>query len=201
MAAQHMPVSPPAAALPPRPAGLGAGARPFVVARSGGRRPIAAHRAVLSAVRDASVAAPRSPSAPELEVDSGLSAAAAQPQSLELPSLSEADITARQPEQSDFSLKRQQRKEARHRWAPAWKGATTTPCDSLHAAPLADPLTMPGTRMTTDARSYGSCSGTRLVRSHRCHCHFCAHGHHSTLPLAAGSRWCTRSAPSPPAWA
>lgn len=60
------------------------------------------------------MAAPRAPSAPELEADGGLSEAATQPQSLQLQPLSEATVTAEQPV-SAFSLKRLQRKEARQR--------------------------------------------------------------------------------------
>lgn len=69
------------------------------------------------------MAAPRAASAPELDVDSQ-SAAAAQPQSLELPPLSQADVTAQQPI-SKFSILRQQRKEARQRWANSVLHAVT----------------------------------------------------------------------------
>ena len=102
-----------APALPPSPAGLRQGARPFAAAKFRRRRSHKLQRAVLQAGQDAPVAAPRAASAPELDVDSP-SAAAAQPQSLELQPLSRANVTVEQPV-SKFSVKRQQRKEARQR--------------------------------------------------------------------------------------
>jgi hypothetical protein len=113
--AQQKAVWSPAAALPPRPAGLHASARPFTAAQSRRRRPHIVHRTVLQACQEPPVAAPRAASAPAFDVDSQ-SAAAAQPQSLELQPLSQANVTAEQPV-SKFSVKRQQRKEARQRWA------------------------------------------------------------------------------------
>jgi hypothetical protein len=99
--------------VPPAPAGLHNGAQPFTAARFRRRRSHRLQRMALQACQKAPVADPRAASAPELDVDSP-SAAAAQPQSLKLQPLSQANITAEQPV-SKFSVKRQQRKEARQR--------------------------------------------------------------------------------------